>query len=36
VFAKHKTLVMVTHRTVGLELVDVVYKMEDGVLIKIG
>jgi ATP-binding cassette subfamily C protein CydC len=33
VFAKHKTLVMVTHRTVGLELVDVVYKIEHGVLV---
>jgi ATP-binding cassette subfamily C protein CydC len=29
-FAKHKTLVMVTHRSVGLELVDVVYNMEQG------
>ncbi|OTE98257.1 thiol reductant ABC exporter subunit CydC [Crenothrix sp. D3] len=32
-FAQHKTLVMVTHRTVGLELVDVVYRMEQGILI---
>ncbi len=29
-FAHNKTLVMVTHRPVGLELVDVVYKMEQG------
>jgi ATP-binding cassette subfamily C protein CydC len=27
-FAQNKSLVMVTHRAVGLELVDVVYKME--------
>jgi len=32
-FAQHKTLVMVTHRTVGLELVDMVYRMEQGILI---
>jgi ATP-binding cassette subfamily C protein CydC len=31
-FAQHKTLVMVTHRPVGLELVDSVYSMEQGVL----
>jgi ATP-binding cassette subfamily C protein CydC len=31
-FARHKTLVMVTHRPVGLELVDSVYSMEQGVL----
>jgi len=31
-FARHKTLVMVTHRPVGLELVDSVYRMEQGVL----
>jgi len=33
VFAKHKTLVMVTHRPVGLELVDMVYNMKQGVFI---
>jgi len=33
-FAKNKTLIMVTHRTVGLELVDVVYGMEQGVLLE--
>ncbi len=32
-FAQHKTLVMVTHRPVGLELVDVIYRMEQGILI---
>ena len=32
VFAKHKTVIMVTHRTAGLGLVDIVYKMEQGVL----
>lgn len=31
-FADHKTLVMVTHRAVGLELVNVVYRIEQGVL----
>ncbi|MDP3008989.1 MAG: thiol reductant ABC exporter subunit CydC [Methylococcales bacterium] len=31
-FAQHKTLVMVTHRPVDLELVDSVYRMEQGVL----
>jgi ATP-binding cassette subfamily C protein CydC len=31
-FANNKTLVMVTHRLVGLELVDVIYSMEQGVL----
>jgi ATP-binding cassette subfamily C protein CydC len=31
-FANNKTLIMVTHRLVGLELVDVVYSMEQGVL----
>lgn len=31
-FAQHKTLVMVTHRPVGLELVTSVYRMEQGVL----
>ncbi|MDD1608779.1 MAG: thiol reductant ABC exporter subunit CydC [Methylococcaceae bacterium] len=34
-FAQHKTLIMVTHRPVGLELVDVVYSMEHGVLGKV-
>ncbi|MCX7068718.1 MAG: thiol reductant ABC exporter subunit CydC [Methylococcales bacterium] len=29
-FAQDKTLVMVTHRAVGLELVDVLYKMKQG------
>ena len=32
-FAQHKTLVMLTHRPVGLELVDVIYRMEQGILI---
>jgi hypothetical protein len=27
---------MVTHRAVGLELVDVIYNMEHGVLCKVG
>jgi len=31
-FAKDKTMVMVTHREAGLGLVDVVYRMEQGVL----
>ncbi|MDD5322567.1 MAG: thiol reductant ABC exporter subunit CydC [Methylococcales bacterium] len=31
-FAKYKTVIMVTHREAGLELVDVVYCMEQGVL----
>ncbi|MDD1617463.1 MAG: ATP-binding cassette, subfamily C, bacterial CydC, partial [Methylococcaceae bacterium NSP1-2] len=34
-FANNKTLIMVTHRPVGLELVDVVYSMEHGVLGKV-
>ncbi|MDD1610928.1 MAG: ATP-binding cassette domain-containing protein, partial [Methylococcaceae bacterium] len=34
-FANNKTLIMVTHRPVGLELVDVVYSMEHGVLCKV-
>ena len=29
-FAQDKTLVMVTHRPIGLELVDVLYKMKQG------
>lgn len=32
-FAQHKTLIMVTHRQVGLSLVDTVYEMHQGVLI---
>jgi ATP-binding cassette subfamily C protein CydC len=31
-FARDKTVVMVTHREAGLGLVDVVYRMERGVL----
>ncbi len=31
-FAQHKTIVMVTHRVVGLALMDNVYTMENGVL----
>lgn len=31
-FAKYKTVIMVTHREAGLELVDIVYGMEQGVL----
>jgi ATP-binding cassette subfamily C protein CydC len=34
-FAKDKTVVMVTHREAGLNLVDVVYGMERGVLKKL-
>ena len=32
VFANNKTVIMVTHREAGLGLVDVVYRMENGVL----
>jgi ATP-binding cassette subfamily C protein CydC len=31
-FARNKTVIMVTHREAGLGLVDVVYRMERGVL----
>ncbi len=31
-FAKDKTVILVTHREAGLGLVDVVYRMERGVL----
>lgn len=34
-FSQDKTLVMVTHRTVGLELIDVIYNMEHGFLISV-
>ena len=32
VFANNKTVIMVTHREAGLGLVDVIYRMENGVL----
>jgi ATP-binding cassette subfamily C protein CydC len=33
-FAKHKTLIMVTHRKVGLARMDTIYQMQQGVLVK--
>lgn len=34
-FAEDKTLIMVTHRSAGLELVDAVYRMQQGQLLKL-
>jgi ABC-type transport system involved in cytochrome bd biosynthesis fused ATPase/permease subunit len=33
-YTKHKTLIMVTHRKVGLARMDVIYQMQQGVLVK--
>jgi ATP-binding cassette subfamily C protein CydC len=34
-FAVNKTLIMVTHRASGLNLVDVMYSLDKGILVKV-